>query len=293
MNAYWLNLFITGGIAAIEAWALGLVVRSGQLSVGHAALAGIGGYAAGWFALHGYPTVVSFVAALIVAGVAGFSLSVLTLRLNHLFLALATLIFGQILVLVATGWGSMGGAAGLAGVKLLQMGPIVVVVAVAIILLELFVLRGSRLEMQSRVLATDSTLVELSGRSSRWMRVGVFTVSATVAGLGGAMSVFNLGVVQPNDLGFDQSLNLLVFVIVGGSTSGLGALVGGFVLSVLPDALDLQGVTVTLVLGAILLLVMLVRQDGLIPRIPVRVFRGSEPGPPTLQRIPQDEQARV
>src|SRR4051812_31034163 len=102
MSAYWESILVVAGINAVLAWSLGLVVRSGQLSVGHAALAGVGGYAAGYATLHGWSPGLAFVVAPVITSVVGCLLALVTLRLNHLFLALATLIFGQVLTILAT-----------------------------------------------------------------------------------------------------------------------------------------------------------------------------------------------
>lgn len=273
MGGYWANLLVLAGINGIAAWALGLAVRSGQLSVGHGALAGLGGYAAGWLSLRGADVVVTMVFAVFVIGILGAILAVLTLRLNHLFLALATLVFGEIAVLVVTNSSALGGAAGLVGMPLLDLRPIVAGILVVIILVELFVIRGSRLEMQMAVVASDPDLVEMSGRSSARMRVGIFAVSAGVAALAGALQAYHNGVMQPDDLGFTRSLDLLVFAVVGGASSGYGPIVGAFVLTLLPDFLGLDGNYATLLLGAVLLATMLLRADGAVSRLPVRIMR--------------------
>lgn len=270
---YWDSLIVLGGINAILAWSLGLVVRSGQLSVGHAALAGAGGYAAGLTVRAGLPPILALLVAAVVAGLIGFLLAVVTLRLNHLFLALATLLFGEILVAVATGSDALGGAAGLAGLPLLQLLPLVGAAVLVIVLVEVLVLRGSRAELGMLLLSGDPLLVDMTGRTADRLRIQVFVASAAVAGFGGALLAFQAGVVQPGDLGFDHSLNLLVYVVVGGSTNGVGALVGGFVLTVLPRVVELDNVQQALLLGAVLVVVMLVRKDGAITRRPTRVLR--------------------
>jgi ABC-type branched-subunit amino acid transport system permease subunit len=73
MSTYWQSILIVAGINAILAWSLGLVVRSGQLSVGHAALAGVGGYTAGYLTLHGYSPAVAFLCAPLATAVVGSS----------------------------------------------------------------------------------------------------------------------------------------------------------------------------------------------------------------------------
>lgn len=275
MSAYWANLLVTAGINAIAAWALGLAMRSGQLSVGHAALAGIGGYAAGRLALEGLPIWLTVVLAMLVTGVIGAVLAGLTLRLNHLFLALATLIFGEIAVLLVTSSSELGGASGLVGMPLLDLRFPVAAILALIVLVELTLIRGSRLELQMAIVANDPELVEMSGRSSARLRIGVFAASAMIVAVAGAMHAYQNGVVQPADLSFHRSLDLLVFAVVGGASSGYGPIIGALALTLLPEMLGLEGNGATLFLGAVLVVTMLVRTDGAVPRIPVRVTRGT------------------
>lgn len=273
MSAYWANLLVTAGINAIAAWALGFAMRSGQLSVGHAALAGIGGYAAGRLALEGLPIWLTVLIAMIVTGAIGAVLAGLTLRLNHLFLALATLIFGEIAVLVVTSSSELGAASGLVGMPLLDLRWPVAAILALIVLVELTLIRGSRLELQMAIVANDPELVEMSGRSSARLRIGVFAASAMVVAVAGAMHAYQNGVVQPADLNFHRSLDLLVFAVVGGASSGYGPIIGALALTLLPEMLGLNGNDATLFLGAVLVITMLVRTDGAVPRIPVRVTR--------------------
>lgn len=277
MSAYWSNLLVTAGINAIAAWALGFAMRSGQLSVGHAALAGIGGYAAGRLALEGLPIGLTVLIAMLVTGAIGAILAGLTLRLNHLFLALATLIFGEIAVLVVTSSSELGAASGLVGMPLLDLRFPVAAILALIVLVELTLIRGSRLELQMAIVANDPELVEMSGRSSARLRVGVFAASAMVVAVAGAMHAYQNGVVQPADLNFHRSLDLLVFAVVGGASSGYGPIIGALALTLLPEMLGLHGNDATLFLGAVLVLTMLVRTDGAVPRIPVRVTRKLRP----------------
>lgn len=277
MGGYWANLLVLVGINATAAWALGLAVRTGQLSIGHAALMGLGGYAAGWSALQGGAIVVTFVVGVVAVAAIGGLVAFLTLRLNHLFLALSTLVFGQIAVIVVTNTSELGGAVGLVGLPLFDLRPLVVVSVVAVLLVEVLLIRGSRIELHMALVAADSALVEMAGRSSTRFRVAVFTASAAAAGFAGVMHAYYLGVVQPSDLGFIHSLDLLVYVVVGGARSGFGPMLGAAALTLLPEVVGLEGGYSTILLGAVLLATMLLRSDGVVGRIPVRVLRPNRP----------------
>jgi branched-chain amino acid transport system permease protein len=177
------------------------------------------------------------------------------------------------MVLVATQSSGLGGAAGLIGIPLLDLRPVVAGVIVAILLVELLWIRGSSFELHMNVVASDPELVQMSGRSAARLRVGVFAVSTAVAGLAGALNVYYLAIVQPTDLGFEQSLNLLVYAVVGGASSGFGPLIGAGALTLLPRVLNVEGTYQTLLLGALLLATMLLRRDGIVGRLPIRITK--------------------
>jgi branched-chain amino acid transport system permease protein len=212
------------------------------------------------------------------AALVGCIISLLTLRLNHLFLGLATLIAGQILETLATSWNKIGGATGLAGIPIVTIWPTVLAACAGLLAIELLVVRGSRVELMTRIIAHDTKLVELSGWSPIRLRVILFTISAAAAGFGGALFVYYQGIAQPGDLDYTNSLTLLAYVVIGGSTSGIGALIGGFVLTMLAPVTHVEGTAYQIVLACALMAVVLTRDEGLIPRYAIRT-RASRPEP--------------
>lgn len=259
------------GINAVAAWGVGIAIRSGQLSVGHAAFAGIAGYAAGLITRDGGNIWLAFLVGVAVAMVLGAVLSALTLRLDHLFLALATLIFGEIAAILATDSETLGGAAGLASIPLWTSLPIVLGFVAVILAIELLVVRGSRAEIQLQLLAHNPSLVELAGNSSRRLRVFFFAASTAAVGIAGVLQAHLYGVVQPRDLQFARSLDLVVFAVVGGSHSGYGPMLGAVVLTASTEFITIPGVERPVIYGFILLAVLLWRDQGLLGRSPLRI----------------------
>jgi len=274
LSSYMDHVLTMAGINAIGAWAVGIAIRSGQLSVGHAALAGIAGYSAGLITRDGGSFWLAVIVAVVVAAVTGAVLSALTQRLDHLFFALATLIFGEIAAIVATDTERLGGAAGLASIPFETTLTMVVVTLVIIVLVEVFVIRGSRAEVQMQLLAHNPSLVDLSGSSARRQKVVYFTLSAAAVGLAGAFHAHEFGVVQPRDLEFAPSLDLVVYAVVGGAHSGYGPIVGAIALTVGTEFIDIPGITRPVLFGAILLGVLLVRDRGIFARVPLRLGEG-------------------
>lgn len=280
LSSYMDHVLSVAGVNAIGAWAVGIAIRSGQLSVGHAALAGIGGYSAGLMTRGGDNFLVALFVGVVIAAVFGAVLSALTLRLDHLFLALGTLIFGEIAAIIATDTSALGGAAGLASIPFTTTVPIVAGVLVAIVLFELVVVRGSRAEIQMQLLAHNPRLIELAGSSAKRLRVAFFTLSAAGAGLAGVFHAHLFGVVQPGDLRFARSLDLVVYAVIGGAHSGFGPIVGAIILTLGEEFIAIPGLTRPVIYGSILLAVLLIRDRGLIPRWRLRVASTDDPRRP-------------
>ena len=105
------------GINALLALSLNITLAAGMLSLGNAAFAGIGGYTAGILTVHlKAPLIVSLCGGTFMAGVVGLLLGMPVLRLKGVFLAMATLAFGEVVRIAAVNLDITGGAEGLTGI---------------------------------------------------------------------------------------------------------------------------------------------------------------------------------
>jgi len=272
VNAYWGFVAMVAGINAIAAWSLAIAIRSGQLSIGHAAFAGLAGYTAGILDIRGVPLLLCFLAAAAVSAAMGLIFSVVALRLQGLLLAVASLAFGQAVMIVISSRPELGGATGLTGVPLNVTLPEILAVLAVLLAADWLLVRRSAFNLRLHLLENDPLQVTLTGRSWQAARVISFTLSTGVVGIAGAFEVFTFGIVQPSDLSFDRSLNLVVFAAVGGVYSGIGPMLGAGLLTAVPQLLSFTAADRTILYSFLLLLVMLVRPYGLVPRRPVRVL---------------------
>src|SRR4029453_5883328 len=105
-SPYVLHVAVLAGIYVILTLSLNLVTGfCGQFSLGHAGFYRIGAYTAALLAVSwGSPFVANLVAAAVVAGAAGFLIGLPTLRLGGIYLAMATLGFGEIIHLILLNW---------------------------------------------------------------------------------------------------------------------------------------------------------------------------------------------
>lgn len=269
------------GINSLLALSMYVTLSAGQLSLGSAAFAAIGGYTAGVLTMHfGTPFPVSLAAGALLAGIAGFILGLPVLRLHGVFLAMATLCFGEVVRIAAVNLNITGGAQGLVGIpnKTTTWLIYLVLAAVAYFLARL---RWSRIGWSFESIREDETAASAMGVNTTVYKTLAFTVGALIAGLTGALYAHLNFIITPGEFGFAVAVQLLTYNIVGGMRSWRGPILGAVLLTALPEVLRGVGVAAgpirMFVNGLILLLVILFLPNGL-----VSLFSRNKPTPPKV-----------
>jgi len=275
MPPYIQGVIINCGVDVIVAIGLYITVLSGQLSAGHAALMGIGGYASGLLLIHsGLSLGPGLVFALIAGFAAGVLLAVGLLRLDGLYMPIGTIAAAQALVNLATNTGFLGGADGLTGIPLQGGVLLTVLSAIAVIVMAAFWERSIG-GLKTRALGQDSLAAQVCGVNRTRVRLMAFAVGGALAGYAGALQAGNTGIVTPDSLGFLAAVVLFFYIGIGGITSYAGAVVGAVLVTVLPEVLRFSVYDRYLYFGLALVIILVVRPRGLIPRIPLGAGRRS------------------
>ena len=255
------------GINALMALSLNVTLSAGMLSLGNAAFAAIGGYTAGILSLHfKLPFVVSLAGGTCAAGLVGLVIGLPVLRLRGVFLAMATLAFGEVVRLAAVNLDITGGAEGLTGIpSVITTWMIYLVLAAAAYFLAM--LRRSRLGWGLISIREDETAAGSLGIRITHYKVVAFVIGAMLAGLAGGMYAHLNYLITPRDYGFFIAVDLLTYNIVGGIGVWYGPILGAVMLTALPEVLRGIGVTAGPIRlginGLILLLVILFLPNGL------------------------------
>ena len=273
---FWESILILASVATIISLGLFISMSSGPLSVAHAALAGIGAYVAGYLTSTETTNLwVALVAAVLIATVFGAVLGFLTIPLHPLVAGLMSLAFAQVLVVIVLNTEKIGGASGLSGIPIdTTLSVALAGVAVAFILTILS--DRSRLSMQARACRDDIDAARANGVRVVAVRTLTFALGAGMAGFGGALKVHYVSVIVPDDLGFAAGVNVLLFVIFGGSYAVWGPVVGTVVLTVLPEALRFTSADRYILYGLLLAVATVLRSSGMISRrMPRLVSKGS------------------
>lgn len=253
---------------------------SGQLSLGTAAVAGIGGYISAVLTSRlGLPFPVGLAAATLGGLLVGGMLALLTYRMEMFVLKLVTLAFGEAVVVVAFNIDYLGGANSFTGIPLhTTLIGAVLLAAGAILIARL--IDFSPLGFAARAIRDDALAAAAMGISIRGVRVFTFAVSTGLIALTGAMQAHYLLVINPHDLTFFVSLGIVIFLLFGGVQSLWGAVTGAVILTVLPELLRFSNEYRFILFGALVVAIVMLRPEGLLTRRSLNPALGRRGSPP-------------
>ncbi len=266
------------GINSLLALSVYATLCCGQLSLANAGFMAIGGYAAALLTVHQpqlpFPLVLA-AAALLPAAVA-VPLGLPVLRLRGVFLAIATIGWGEIVRLGFVNWDYTNGALGLVGIPQ-RAGPVTIYLCLAVAVFVLWRLRGSKTGYALESIREDEAAARTMGIDTTAHKLSMFVLGAALAGLAGALDAHVSFMVAPGNYGFGRVVDMLVYAIVGGIAHVLGPVLGAAFLTLLPEGLrelsrfGLQpGPLRLFVNGLVLLLVIIFLPNGLVS-LPARV----------------------
>lgn len=252
--------FFSSNLVLVQSTLTGLLLalsvqvplRMGVFSFAGAGSYGIGAYAAGILVLrYEFGPLTAIALTAVGTAVIGLLLGALISKLNGLYLAMATVAFDLIISVVAINGGELTGAStGLFGIITdFSMTQMVVLTVAALALVAMS--EVGRLGRRVDTVRDDPELAASMGINVRRYRLAAFVVSGALGGLAGAMNVLVRSTVGPLDIGFGLIVLALTMIIVGGSRSWKGALIGAVIFTWLPDLLSVIGEWQELVYGVI------------------------------------------
>ena len=237
-------------ITALFALSLDLILGyAGIVSLGHAAFFGLGAYAAGLFSKYVWGEPLSgVVLAAAIAGLVGYATSFIIARFRHLALIMLTLGFGLLLHEAANSahW-LTGGADGLQGVRIWPLfgvfkfdlfGTTAYAYSLAVLFLLFLAARrliNSPFGLSLRGIRENPLRMPAIGAPSRSHIRTIYTISAAIAGIAGALLTQTTETVSLGVLDFQRSADVLVILILGGAGRLYGGLVGAIIFMVARD----------------------------------------------------------
>ncbi|MCY7304789.1 MAG: branched-chain amino acid ABC transporter permease [Rhodoferax sp.] len=249
---------------------------AGQVAFSHFAFYGIGAYAILILLFQvGLPLPLAILAGIALCVVLSLLVAIPATRLEGFYLALATLAFAQLFVVVLNeGRSITGGTGGLANYRLPDVlgvritGPWYTVVIVLLMLGTLALLwrlDKSWFGRACRAVRDDAQAAQAMGVNVARTKIIAYAITSALAGVAGMVYAFVDNTVSPVTFGLENVFQLLFMVIVGGSGRHAGAIVGAVLLYLLPVFLSpLIGHHHALVFGLVMVAVVLFQPKGLI-----------------------------
>ena len=264
--------------------ALGLNVVvgfAGLLDLGYVGFYAVGAYTtavvtSGQFTL---PWVAALPLSVIMAMIAGVILGTPTLRLRGDYLAIVTLGFGEIIRITANNSDWLGGPRGISKIaRPPSIGPLEFGVLNAkpywylgftVILIVIFVLtrlENSRVGRAWAAVREDEDAAELMGVDTFKFKLWAFAIGAAIGGIAGSLYASKVGFINPDNFQLQLSILFLAAVVLGGTGSMYGVIMGGFLVAWIPERFRGFATRRYFVFGVVLVLVMVFRPQGIIPR---------------------------
>lgn len=265
--SYWAaygTLVLSVGTNVLLALSIYLTLACGMLTVANAGFMALGAYTAALLTLHaGTPLFVALLLGSLLPALVALLIGVPTLRLSGVYLAMATLAFGEVVrILILNAESLTGGALGLNGIPQLTQW-FHVAAAVALSLYVLLRLAHTRVGRITSAICQDETAAELMGLNVRAHKLFVFSFGGALAGLAGGLNAHFTFFIGPNEFGFERAVEILAMGVLGGTGSPWGAVIGGVLITLLPEFLRSLGHYRPLINGAILIVIILYSPKGI------------------------------
>src|SRR5690554_760183 len=281
INPYYARIVNLIGINITLAVSLNLINGlAGQFSIGHAGFMAVGGYSATYVTVYhgqaiaalagstladGLGSSVAMVVSLLVgaaaAALAGLAVGIPSLRLRGDYLAIVTLGFSEIIWVILLNIPAVGGATGFTdAIPITNFFWIFAMAALTVV-----IVRNIAASTFGRALAAirgDEIAAEAMGIGITRYKVTAFVISAALAGVAGGLSgQLFANPLNPQNLNFVKSIEVIVMIVLGGLGSITGAIFGATILTIMPEALrtlDQQYPGLRMVTYALLLVLLMI-----------------------------------
>ncbi len=264
--------------------ALGLEIAlglTGLFALCHAAFYGMGAYASALLSIYGFSFWITLPAAVIISGLFGMLIGFPSLRMKGDYLAIATLGFGEIFRLMLVNGGEITrGPRGLTDIARPELFFLdfsnkityYYMVLFFCIATYFFVLKIPRTFFGRALMAIrdDEDAAEFMGINTAKYKITAFVISGLLAGLAGGLYAHYIRYISPDTFIYNDSINILTMVLIGGSGTVIGPVIGAIVLTVLPELLRSLVEYRMLIYGLLVVIMMQIRPEGLLGKVNLR-----------------------
>ena len=278
-NSAWLAVGTTFLIYSVVAFSQDIILgRAGAFQMGHALFFGLGAYATAILNVHfGVPIIYTFIPAILIPLVMAIVLAGPIIHLKGDYLLVATIGFNIIFIQVVQNdvFGLTGGPNGIFGIDVVRIFGVEFMSQTAIYYMSFILLTLTLLIMRNLdaskfgramfYINKDDIAAQSMGINVRYYKLYAFALGSAIAGAAGSMFAIQYSAVSPEAFNVVQSIMFFTIVLVGGSASLPGVLIGTFVMFVLPEIFREFQTARYLVFGLAMILTMILRPRGIWP----------------------------
>jgi branched-chain amino acid transport system permease protein len=290
-SAYWLFIVINALIFIIACLGLNLQLGStGMMNLAGAAFMAFGAYSAGLLAINaGWPSWATLIAGAVITGLFSIILFIPVLKTKGHYLALVTIAFQFVVVILAENVEFTGGPQGLKNIPYLSflgysfnepinLGFITLhkyanyyYLGLALSILVAFVclrIYKSWVGVTAATIRDDEVAAKTNGVRVNYWKLVIFVLGNSFIGLAGAFFAHLIGFISPPNFVFDRSLVMVSVIILGGMDNVFGIIIGSILLITMPEKLRFIQEYRFLIYGLLLIIMLIFKPKGLIPFVP-------------------------
>jgi branched-chain amino acid transport system permease protein len=273
MSGYAEGVLVLLAINVVFAYGAFLPIAAGQLNLGIAGFAAIGGYVSAYLSTTAAtPVLIAIPLGGIAAGIVALAVAVPVLRTRGIYLALATFALGELVRATILNLEVVGGAAGYPVTAYIGL-PVIAGFAVAVVVL-VGLLFATRFGIAITAVHDDERVADLMGLNVRAFQITAFVLGSMIAGIGGGLYAFHFNYIEAQYFNISLSISIVLYVLFGGTQSVVGPLLGATVFTLLPELLRASAQWRYVLFAAIVIIVMVVRPQGLMTAALVRRLLG-------------------
>jgi branched-chain amino acid transport system permease protein len=259
-------------LSVVIAYAAYMPLAIGQLNLGVAGFIVVGAYASAIASAKlGIPLIFCVLLGMSVAALSGFLVALSVARLDGIYFALATFAFAEVVVAILVNFNAIGGANGYVVPGYLGLGAIAT--CTVIVLVTVAYLMSTRLGLIFTSVRNDERAAAVFGVNVPAAKILAMVIGAAFAGLAGALYGHHYSYVEAQNFNFFLTANAVLFVLLGGVQTWWGPLLGAAAITLLPEVLRTSGEWRYVVFGAIIVVLMVWRPEGVLTRGLLRRFR--------------------
>jgi branched-chain amino acid transport system permease protein len=277
MSGYAEGVLVLLSINVVLGYAAFLPMAAGQLNLGVAGFAAIGGYVSAYLSNKAaIAAIVAIPLGGLAAGAIALVIAVPVLRTRGIYLALATFAIGQIVQAAILNLEVVGGAAGYPVMAFIGLPTIAAFAAGALVLVCL--LFATRFGIALTAVHDDERVADLMGLDVRAFQVAAFTLGSLIAGIAGGLYAHHYSYIEAQYFNISLSITTVLYVLFGGTRSVLGPLLGAAVFTLLPELLRASAQWRYVLFAAVIIVVMALRPEGLVTGTDIRRLLGFATG---------------